>query len=139
MIPMEVIVGAGSVVTGFVMKAVAQGMKNKQELFKMALQKQEANTASADAAAKRGSPWTRKAAAMIILVVAFVGLFVVAMVPSIPVSIISEVPEKSLLFGLIKWGGGLQVTEAGGFVMAPWFKYSVISVVHFLFGTGAAK
>ena len=80
----------------------------------------------------------RKFAAMIVLFVAFGGLFAVAFFADIPVSIVEEAPSKSFL-GLFEWGGGTKVTVASGFVIPEWFKYSVISIIHFLFGTGAAK
>ena len=93
----------------------------------------------ADAAAKRSSPWLRKFAAIVVLLVAFVGIFAVAWAPNVPVSIVQDAPQKSILWGLVKWGKATEVVVANGFVIADWFKYSVISIVFFLFGTGAAK
>jgi hypothetical protein len=137
-LPQEAVVGLISGVGGFVMKLQAQKLANQQELFKMTLQKQGANTDSADSAARRGSPFLRKFAAMIVLLVAFLGVFIVAFFPDIPVTIVEPVEPKSFL-GIFSWGGGNKMTVANGFVIPVWFKYSVISIIHFLFGTGAAK
>ena len=77
-LPMEVFVSLASGLGGFIMKMQAQKTANQQELMKIAIEKQEAHTKSADAAAKRSNPFLRKFAAMVILLVAFVGLYVVA-------------------------------------------------------------
>jgi hypothetical protein len=123
-LPVEVTVGMLSTLGGFAMKLMAQKAANQHELIKIA---------------KRSSPWLRKFAAITVLLVAFVGIFIVAFIPSVPVSIVQDAPQKSLLWGLVKWGKQTEVIIANGFVIADWFKYSVISIVFFLFGTGAAK
>jgi multidrug efflux pump subunit AcrB len=137
-LPMEVFVSLASGLGGFIMKMQAQKTANQQELMKLAIQKQEAHTKSADAASKRSNPVLRKFAAMTILLVAFVGLFIVAFFPDIPVSIIEETDSKSL-FGLIEYGGGTRVTTVNGLALPPYWQVSVMSVISFLFGTGAAK
>ncbi len=137
-LPIEAVVGMVSGLGGFIMKLQAQKIANQQEVLKMSLQKQEANNESADRASKRGTPFLRKFAAMTVLTVAFVGLFVVAFFPNVPVTIIYEAPIKSFL-GLFDYGGGLEAVEVSGYAIPEWFKYSVISIIHFLFGTGAAK
>ena len=137
-LPMEVFVSLASGLGGFIMKMQAQKTANQQELMKLAIQKQEAHTKSADAAGQRSSPVLRKFAAMTILLVAFVGLFIVAFFPEIPVSIIEETDSKSL-FGLIEYGGGTRVTTVNGLALPPYWQVSVMSVISFLFGTGAAK
>jgi|TARA_R100001086_G_C11706491_1_gene222891 hypothetical protein len=137
-LPMEVFVSLASGLGGFIMKMQAQKTANQQELMKIAIQRQEAHTKSADAAAKRSNPFLRKFAAMVILIVAFVGLYLVAFFPDIPVSLIEENESKSFL-GLIEYGGGTKVITVNGLALPPYFQVSVMSVISFLFGTGAAK
>tara|TARA_B100001093_G_scaffold241460_1_gene231193 strand:- start:5735 stop:6163 length:429 start_codon:yes stop_codon:yes gene_type:complete len=136
-LPLEAVLGIISSLGGFLMKASAQKAADQQKLLEYSLRKQEANNASADAAAKRSDPFLRKLAAMVVLFVAFLGLFLIAFFPEIPVTIVERVAPKSFLG--FEYGGGLKTTVANGFVIPEWFKYSVISIVHFLFGTGAAK
>ena len=136
-LPMEVFVSLASGLCGFIMKMQAQKTANQQELMKIAIEKQEAHTKSADAAAKRSNPFLRKFAAMVILLVAFVGLYVVAFT-DIDVHLIQETESKSFL-GLIDYGGGTKVTTVNGLALPPYWQVSVMSVISFLFGTGAAK
>ena len=136
-LPMEVFVSLASGLGGFIMKMQAQKTANQQELMKIAIEKQEAHTKSADAAAKRSNPFLRKFAAMVILLVAFVGLYVVAFT-DIDVHLIQETESKSFL-GLIDYGGGTKVTTVNGLALPPYWQVSVMSVRSFLFGTGAAK
>lgn len=136
--PTEAAVGLISGFGGFLMKNAAQKAADQQKMMELAILKQNANRESADAAANRGSPFLRKFAAIVVLLVAFVGLYIVAFFPSIPVTILQESPSRSF-FGVFEWGGGLKATVAQGLVIPEWFKYSVISIIHFLFGTGAAK
>ena len=74
---------------------------------------------------------------MVILLVAFVGLYVVAFT-DIDVHLIQETESKSFL-GLIDYGGGTKVTTVNGLALPPYWQVSVMSVISFLFGTGAAK
>ena len=137
-LPMEVFVSLASGIGGFVMKMQAQKTANQQELMKIAIQKQEAHIRSADAAAKRSNPFLRKFAAMTILLVAFVGLYIVAFFPEISVNLIEETETRSFL-GILEYGGGTKVTTVNGLALPPYWQVSVMSVISFLFGTGAAK
>jgi len=137
-LPVEVLVGLGSTVLGWGLKYSAQKQADNVALIKLGMERAQNSSRMADAASKRSSPWLRKLAATIVLLVAFGGILWVAFEPTIPVSIIHETGKKSFL-GIFKWGGNLKVLQADGFVIAEWFKFSVISIVMFLFGTGAAK
>ena len=50
-------------------------------------------------------------------------------------------PRGLILFfvGLIEYGGGTKVITVNGLALPPYFQVSVMSVISFLFGTGAAK
>lgn len=137
--PFELIAGIVSGAAGFLMKGQANQQAYTFKLAELAMKQGSHASGLADAAAKRSSPWVRKFAAILVLGTAFLGLLAVAFVPSVPVSIIERVPEKSFLWGLFQWGGDVQVVSAPGFVLPDWFGYAVHIVVGFLFGTGAAK
>ena len=137
-LPVEVTVGMVSALGGFVMKMMAQKQSDTTALIKLGMQKDSNSSALATEAAKRSSPWLRKFAAITVLLVAFGGILLVAFFETIPVSIAYETARKSFL-GIFKWGGNMRIIEAQGFVIADWFKFSVVSIVMFLFGTGAAK
>ena len=137
-LPSEAAVGLISTLGGFLMKQQAQRKADQKQLFELTLQKQEANNDSANQAYQRKAPYLRKLVGTVVILVAFIGVYVVAFFPQIPVTIVEPNPTKSFL-GIFEYGGGNTVTIANGMVIADWFKYSVISIIHFLFGTGAAK
>ena len=105
----------------------------------MVTNKDSASSGAYDAAARRSSPFLRKAVAVLIITICFGGLLLVSFFPDIPVSIIEQVPQKEIFWGMIKWGKHFEVTTAPGFVFPEWAKYSITSVIGFLFGTGASK
>ena len=137
-LPIEATLGIISTVGGFVMKHMAQKRANQHALLKMSIQQTRELSLSANLAAKRSSPWLRKFAAVTVLLVAFGGILLVSFFPDIPVSMPYDKTAKSFL-GIFKWGGGKEVLIANGFVIEEWFKFSVITIVHFLFGSGCAK
>ena len=137
-LPVEVVVGMVSAVGGFGMKLMAQRQADTTTMIKLGMERATNSSHLADEAAKRSSPWLRKFAAITVLLVAFGGILIVAFHKDVPVSIVYETARKSFL-GLFHWGGNMRVLQADGFVIADWFKFSVISIIMFLFGTGAAK
>jgi hypothetical protein len=134
---MEFVVGMASGVGGWIMKMQAQKLANQQEMMKLAVQKVEVADNSMDRAAARGSVLLRRVVGFTVMIAAFGGLLVVAFFPDIPVSIVKETGGFEL-FGF-RFGGGLKVIEAQGLVIEDWFRLSVVSIVHFLFGQAAAK
>ena len=136
-LPMEFIVGMASGVGGWMMKMQAQKMANQQKMYEMAVQKQAQSDDSMDKAAARGSILLRRFVGFTVMLAAFGGLLAVAFFPDIPVSIVKESGGFEL-FGF-RFGGGIKVIEAHGLVIEDWFRLSVISIVHFLFGQSAAK
>lgn len=138
-LPIEVILSLATGVGGFMMKMMAQKHADNISLLKLGMQQRKQASDLADAAAERSSPVLRKIIALIVILLCFGSLVVVAFRPEIPVSIITDKPRVSFLFGLIEWGKTYQVIVAEGLVFPSWIKYSVISIISFLFGTGAAK
>ena len=138
-LPAEVVIGMVSGLGGFLMKMTAQRQADNTALIKLGMEKAEHSSIMADAAAKRSSPWLRKFAAIVVILIAFGGILLIAFFPKIPVSIIYNTNIKEFFWGLFRWGGEPRILEAQGFVMTDWFRFSVISIIMFLFGTGAAK
>lgn len=137
-IPIETVVTVITAVGSWYMKKKAQDAADLAEERKFWIQSHSAISSYQDAAAKRSSPWVRKFAAVFIIVVCFGGLLAMAFA-RIPVSQIVDVPQKSFLFGLFKWGETVKVLQATGFVLPDWVRFSVCTVVGFLFGSGLAK
>lgn len=134
----EIVLGMFSTIAGFIMKQQAQKLANSQKLMEIAITKNTNDSKLADAAAKRSSPVLRKIVALIIVIICFGGIIAAAWFKW-PVSIIEPVEQKEFLFGLFKWGKSHNIITADGLVFPEWVKFSVIQVVAFLFGTGAAK
>ena len=135
--PMEFLVGMASGVGGWMMKMQAQKLANQQKMYELAVQRQAQAGDSMDRAAARGSVLLRRFVGFTVMLAAFGGLLAVAFFPDIPVSIVKETGGFEI-FGF-RFGGGLKVIEAQGVVIEDWFRLSVISIVHFLFGQSAAK
>jgi len=138
-LPTEVILSLATGIGGFVMKMQAQKQADFISIVKLGMEKNQQSSDLADAAAKRSSPWFRKTVGWFIIAVCFGGLLWVAFQPEIDVSIVEPKAQKEFLWGLFRWGKQMEVTTASGLVFPEWVKFSVISVVSFLFGTGAAK
>ena len=129
--------GAGAAVQIFKQLIADQHMMASKAMD-LSIKGAEASNRFANDAAKRSSGWGRKFALVVVLSVAFIGLFVMALA-EIPVSqIVQKEPIVNLL-GLIKLGGGEKVVQAEGFVLPEYVSQSVQIIVAFYFGASAAK
>ena len=135
MIDPQTIVGLVSGGLGALITLKVQADKDKHDMMMAALGIQNDNANDAN---KRGSAWGRRFAIIMIMSVGFGGLFY-ASAMGIKVSQIVDKEPLLDLFGLIKIGGGQKVVEASGFVIPQYVEDSIISVIFFLFGSGAAK
>ena len=138
-LPIEVVLSLATGIGGFWMKMQAQKQADFVEIAKLGMERNKQSSELADSAAQRSSPFLRKTVAWVVVLVCFGGLLWVAFHPDIPVSIVEPKAQKEFLWGLFRWGKTMEVTVAHGLVFPEWVKFSVISVVSFLFGTGAAK
>lgn len=139
MIPPELIAGVFSGAAGFLFKAHANSIQALRDVAELEIKRSMTADQLANSAAERSNPWARKVLAFMVIGTFVVGLIAVAFFEYIPVSIIHEAPQKSILWGLFKWGKGVSVTVANGFVQPAWAGYAVSIVLGFFMGTGAAK
>lgn len=137
-IPLEAIVTIASAAGSWWMKHKSQQSAYLAEERKAHREDHMQVGKLSDAAAKRSSPWLRKFAAIVIILATFGGIIAAAFL-EIPVAEIDEIPQKSFLWGLFKWGDTIRVTTAEGLVFPGWVRYSICTVVGFLFGPGFAK
>ena len=119
-------------------KAHANAIDGLKQVAELQVQQQMTADQLANSAAERSNPLARKVLAFMVIGTFVVGLIVVAFA-QIPVSIVTEDGGKSILWGLIKWGQGLKVTVANGFVLPEWTGWVVSVVIGFFLGTGSAK
>lgn len=137
--PLELIAGLGTALFSFMAKSNANALATQAKMTELLILKDTASSSLMDAAMKRSNPTARKVLAYLVATIAFCGLLLVSFLPEVPVSVFQEVPQSSILWGLIKWGKGVEVITASGFVLPPWFGWTVTQVMGFMFGTGAAK
>jgi len=134
-LPIEVIVSLISLVLGWF------GEQRKQAQADLHEERMAAKD-SADSAAKRMPSGVgaalRMLVASIIIIVAFGGLLYVSDSDKGVTQFFQKDPWLNL-FGLVKIGGGMEAINATGFVLPDYVKYSVLSIVHFLFGMAAGK
>jgi len=137
-LPDEVITLTASTAISFYMKYKAQAAADATAVLKMAIDKGKADSALADAAASRGSPWLRKFVGTVIISVTFGGLILAALT-DIPVNVIKDVPKSEFLFGLIKWGKTYDIITVKGLVFPEYVRHCTLAVVGYLFGSGFGK
>ena len=97
-----------------------------------------ATTKAQNAAAKRSPVWLRAVLAIIVFVPAFLLPFYAGWL-EIPTAIVENKEPWLNLFGVVKFGGGLVVTEATGFVQSPYFGQTVRVVGSAIFAVGAVS
>ena len=130
-LPVEVVLSLASLVLGW------YGEQKKQQAADIHARDMAARQ-SANDAEKRGGSALRMIVALVIICVSFGGL-ILAQHTGVGVSQIFTKEPWLNLFGLVKLGGGKEVITATGFVLPEYVKYSVLSIVHFLFGMAAGK
>lgn len=135
MIDPNLIIGVVSGGLGALVQLKKQADHDKHDIVMASI---KGYTASANDAAKRASPWSRRFAMIVVLSVGFGGLLYAAHT-GIKVSQIVTVEPIVNLFGLLKFGGGEKVVEASGFVIPKYVEESILSIIFFLFGSSAAK
>jgi hypothetical protein len=99
----------------------------------------KASTDSANEANSRGGAGIRMFVALVVIFVAFGGLLMVALIErDIPVT---QFMDKEPWFDFLgfRFGGGTVAISATGFVIPDYMRFSVISIIHFLFGMAATK
>lgn len=119
-------------------KLNAQKNADMQALLKAQIESRQSDSALMDAAAKRSSPWLRKFVGTFVILMAFGGLLMAPFI-EVPVTIIEKIPQKSILFGLFKFGTGIKVINAEGLVYPPFIREAVMAIIGFVFGPGFAK
>lgn len=141
--PYELIAGVASGLVGFLFKAQANAVDALKQANELQIKRQMTADQLANSAAERSNPIARKVLAYMIVGTFVVGLLAMGVLgiwhDNAVVSIVGDANQKSILWGLFKWGGGADVTVARGFVLPPWSGWVVSIVVGFFFGTGAAK
>lgn len=130
-LPVEVVLSLSSLVLGWYGEQKKQQAADHQALS-MALKD------SGNPPEKPGGSALRMIVALVIICVSFGGLLL-AQYTGVGVSQIFTKDPWLNLFGLVKLGGGKEVITANGFVLPEYVKYSVLSIVHFLFGMAAGK
>jgi len=141
----EVVTGLISLGSG----AFAGMMANNQKLLLASLDhtmkaNAQGNQNSNDAAQRNSSKasFLQRSVGLIIIGTAFLGLLAVALLygwVQIPVNYIYEEAGSKFL-GIFGSGKDkIKAMELTGFVIPPYVKYSVISVVNFLFGASVVK
>lgn len=137
----EIITGltslAGGAFTGMIANQQKMLLASMQHTMDVASKGNE-NSNDASNRSKASSSFLQPVVGITIIAVAFVGLLLVALNPDIPVSYLHEV-RKGKFLGLFGGGESVEVLEANGLVLPPYVKYSVISVVNFLFGASVMK
>ena len=142
-IPLELIGAIFSGLLGFGAKALSISQNNMKEMLELQIKSQMTGDQLANSAAKRSSPVARKVLAFLFIGIVMGGLLFVGIASiwndNAVVSLVTDAPQKSILWGFIKWGGGQVVTVAHGFVLPPWVSWVVSVIVGFFFGSGVAK
>jgi hypothetical protein len=134
----ETIVMLATTVFSYWAKLNAQRNADMHELVKARNESRNNDSALMDAAQKRSTPFLRKTIGLMVITMAFGGLLLAPLI-EVPVTLIEQVPQNSILFGLLKFGSGLKIIQADGLVYPAWIRESVMAIIGFVFGPGFAK
>jgi len=135
----EVVTGLISLASG----AFAGLMANNQKMLLASIDatlkaNRQGNDNANDAAQRAGKSLLQPIVGILVISLAFSALYFVA-VQEIPVSYIYEQGRSKFLGIFGSNDPTVKVIEANGLVLPPYVKYSVISVVNFLFGASVVK
>lgn len=134
----ETIIMLISTIFSYWAKINAQKTQNMQDLLEATIKQRTNDSELMDAAAKRSSPFLRKVLGTFVIGVAFGGILL-APIWDVPMTLVEHVPQNSILWGLIKFGTGVQIIQADGIVYPLWVRESVMAVIGFVFGSGFSK
>jgi len=133
----------GGAASGFLMKAWAQAQSYRHEQFKMMMQQHQAVEASKKAAADRVSIEAGKFARRLIVISILAGTVYVGFFSgwfNLPVIVETETSGFSIFWGLFEIPSRDKFIElAPGWPVFESVKSSLLAIVGFYFGQGAAK
>ena len=154
MIPVELLTMGGGAILGGAMKFMAVSQKNKAEAQKLLIERNKADqdntdanrqssTASADAAAKRtGDPFAKATRRIIVLAVLGLAYWqYMGGLTGLDIVMPVTVQEGFNFLGIIDTTKEVVKYEtfSNALVVQDWMKHSVLAIISFYFGTGAAK
>ncbi len=122
----------------FWMKLQAQKNADMNALLKASIENRNSSSNTMDAANKRGTPWVRKYMSVVIISITFLGL-ICAPLLNLDTNLVMKVPQKSILYGLIKWGKTYDILSSEGFMIPEYAKQIAIIVCGFFYGSGFSK
>lgn len=141
MIPIELMTMLGGSVTGFLFRFIAERAKDRQEQFKMMIDKMKAYENSRDAAVKRvpldAGKWVRRFIVLSILFGVILAPFIMGLLGN---PIIVEVQEQhGFLRSLFTSGSSTKFVELQGYLLVPEVRQTLTAIIGFYFGQSAAN
>ena len=141
MIPLEVFTMLGGSVTGFLFKFMAERAKDRQDQFRMMMDKMKGEEASRNAAVQRvpldAGKWVRRLIAVSILFGVILAPFIMAIMGN---SVIVEVQEQHGFFrSLFSSATTTKFVELQGYLLVPEVRQTLTALVGFYFGQSAGK
>lgn len=141
MIPLEVFTMLGGSITGFLFRFIAERAKDRQEQFKMMIDKFKAEEDSRNSAVQRvpldAGKWVRRLIVVSILFGVILAPFIMALMGN---SVIVEVQERHGFFrSLFSSGTTTKFVELQGYLLVPEVRQTLTALVGFYFGQSAGK
>ncbi|MAF25992.1 hypothetical protein CL634_10545 [bacterium] len=137
----ELMTMIGGSVVGFIFRYMAERAKEKHEIFKRALGLKEAETAAADAAAKRvpvdAGKWVRRAIVVCVLFGVILAPFILSLLGLTTIVEIQETGSE-YLFGMFHGDDSIKFLELEGYLLVPEVRQTLTALVGFYFGNAAA-
>ena len=131
----ELIAMLGGGASGFLFKLIGTMVTAQQNNVNNLIKRQEASSASADAAAKRtgdGGAWVRR----VIVVTVLFGVIIAPFILAHSDEGVTVASENSKFFGFIK---GTTYQTLQGYVILPEIRQTVLAIVGFYFGSSSVK
>lgn len=141
-IPLELITMLGGSVTGFVFRFMAERAKDRQEQFKMMMDRHVAEDKSRDDAVNRvpldAGKWVRRAIVVSVLFGVILAPFILSI---LGYSTIVEIEEEKSKYFFGLFGGGIEkkFVEMQGYLIVPEVRQTLSAIVGFYFGSATAS
>ena len=139
-IPTEFIFGTATTVISWWLERDSRKFTHEEQSFELEKLKLEKEIAEMDNATKRAPSWLRTAIIAVVFIPVMFGLVYFSTRTDIPITLVDQDhPQKSLLFGLFKWGNTVKMYNIDGFPILRFITHAFAQILGFTFGRTLAR
>lgn len=137
-LPTEALLTLATTAFSFFMERDSRKFTRDEQEFELRKKELELELTIAKAADSRFSPWLRSALSLVVVASVMYGVYYAAKNVDIPLTIIQEKAQKSLL-GIFKWGKTYEVLELDGVALIPAITHAFSIIIGTVIGRVLAR